>query len=204
MPSEASRKAEVRFNWSELVNKYFWLIGLALIGLSAILLGVFSLFLPKKESVSLEIIPAEEETATSVWVDIEGAVEKPGVYQLTADSRVNDLLIIAGGLAAAADRDWVIKNLNLAQKLADGVKIYIPRTGEAVELSGNVAGLTIGSTINLNTASSSQLESLWGIGEKRAEDIINNRPYSSAEELLDKKILPENVYQRIKDQISVY
>lgn len=204
MPSEASRKAEVRFNWSELVNKYFWLIGLALIGLSAILLGVFSLFLPKKESVSLEIIPAEEETATSVWVDIEGAVEEPGVYQLTADSRVNDLLIIAGGLAAAADRDWVIKNLNLAQKLADGVKIYIPRTGEAVELSGNVAGLTIGSTINLNTASSSQLESLWGIGEKRAEDIINNRPYSSAEELLDKKILPENVYQRIKDQISVY
>src|SRR3989344_1087747 len=58
--------------------------------------------------------------------------------------------------------------------------------------------------ININTASQSELESLWGIGPVYAQNIIEQRPYSSVEELLTKKIIKQNVYDRVKDQISVY
>jgi competence protein ComEA len=193
--------------WKKILTEYKWSLGIGLIGLSLIGAGLANYF-TSKEEILVEIIPGEEERATSVWVDIEGAVEKPGVYELGADSRVNDLLIKAQGLAANADRGWVEKNINLAQKLSDGVKIYIPRKGEATQLhtgtGGIVAGSLITSQININTASASELDSLWGIGEKRAEAIISNRPYQSIEDLKTKKIVPSNVYERIENQITVY
>jgi len=58
--------------------------------------------------------------------------------------------------------------------------------------------------ININTASQNQLESLWGIGPVTAQNIIEQRPYSTVEELLNKKILKTNVYETNKDKLSVY
>jgi len=142
-----------------------------------------------------------------IWVDLAGAVLKPGVYELPGDSRLKDLLAQAGGLGAEADRKWVEKNLNLAQKLVDAQKVYIPCQSETADVStGEVAGeqTAISKKININTASAAELDTLWGIGEARAKGIIDNRPYSSIDELLSKKIIPANVFEAIKDEITVF
>lgn len=185
----------------EILNKYRKQFFLALGGLILVAVGLLSFLLTSQKEPEIEIISSEENEEI-IFVYLEGAVEKPGVYELPSETRLNDLLIRAGGLSAKADREWVSENLNLAQKLTDGIKIYIPTELNGknnLEVSQENRGV-----INLNKASLSQLDSLWGIGQKRAEDIIKNRPYQSIEELLTKKIIPQNVYEKIKDEIGVY
>ena len=70
--------------------------------------------------------------------------------------------------------------------------------------SGVVAGTRVTGKINVNIASATELDRLWGVGPATAEKIINGRPYSSVEELKTKKVLKSNVYERIKDEVSVY
>ena len=119
-----------------------WTIGLVIVGSILIGLGVlgfkifdFSSGEPKVEILGSEVgsgmLDAGNDVGsgtidrTKITVEAAGEVEKPGVYEMTVDSRVNDLLTVAGGLSANADREWVAKNINLAQKITDGVKIYI-------------------------------------------------------------------------------
>ena len=71
-------------------------------------------------------------------------------------------------------------------------------------MTGGEAGATTADKINLNTASLSELDSLWGVGEVRAGEIVKNRPYAKVEELLTKKIVTKSVFEKIKDQIVVY
>ena len=185
------------------------LLGLVLAGI-----GVFIFQIDKNSQPTVEIIsPTEPENKAVILVDIEGAVEKPGVYELTAAARVNDLLVKAGGLSALADRDWAVKNLNLAQTLVDGAKIFIPTQKEIQQFGGvaltsgaQVAGTSANMTglININTASVSQLDSLWGIGEARAQAIISSRPYQKIEELTTKAKIPKNVFEAIKYKITLY
>ena len=200
------------FNFQEIWEKNKIVVIFGLIGLILVGVGVLTRLLIHQKEPEIQIVSSEEQkTQEKIFVHLEGAVEKPGVYELAPESRLNDLLILAGGLSAQADREWAEKNLNLAQKLADGAKIYIPKVGEMADYSlrplgekGKVAGVNVGGKINLNTASVSQLDSLWGIGEKRAADIVNNRPYQTTEELITKAKIPKNVYEKIKDEISVY
>jgi len=182
----------------EILNKYQKQFFLALGGLILVAVGLLSFLLTSQKEPEIEII-SSEESQEKIFVYLEGAVEKPGVYELPSETRLNDLLVRAGGLAATADRQWMAENLNLAQKLTDGIKIYLPFEGEETKETEEK-----NKKINLNKASLSQLDSLWGIGQKRAEDIIKNRPYQSIEELLTKKIIPQNVYEEIKDEIAVY
>lgn len=155
-----------------------------------------------KPGSQVEIIENIKGVETNeIVVDVGGAVERPGVYQLAADARVNDALTAAGGLSGMADRDWVARYLNLAQVVADGAKIYIPEIGS----TGSVGSTSSTSNpININTAGAGELEGLWGIGVKRAADIIANRPYTKTEELVTKAGVPQNVYEKIKEQISVF
>jgi len=196
------------FSWNQIWEKNKVPISLGLVGMILVGIGVFSVLLLQQKEPAIEILPAEEVPTSvgTLFIDLEGAVEKPGIYELPTDSRVNDVLVRAGGLSATADREWVAKNLNLAQKLVDGAKIYIPLAGETTkdieQGGGAVAGVT--KKININTASASELDTLWGIGEVRAEAIVDNRPYQSVEELKSQKIIPSNVYERIKDEITVY
>ena len=143
-----------------------------------------------------------------IFVDVSGAVIKPGLYQLAADARVNDALAAAGGLDEAADREWFAKNINLAQKVEDGAKIFIPTISETssenLGVGGGAAGETVTGKVNVNTATAAELDLLWGIGPATAEKIIANRPYSSVEELLDKKVLKSNVYETNRDKLTVY
>lgn len=175
---------------------------LGLIGVFLVSVGILTtLFFYQQKEPEIEIISGEEEG--TIWVDLAGAVMQPGVYELPGGSRYKDLLARAGGLAAGADREWVEKNLNLAQKLEDSQKVYIPSQSEA---AGEVAGesTVVSGKININTASASELDTLWGIGEVRAKDIIDSRPYSSIDELLTKKVIPSNVFEKIKEEITVF
>ena len=181
----------------------FLLLGIILLGLGFLGFKLFTF----DSGPRVEILgEAQEETTAEggkITVEASGEVIKPGVYELPEGSRVNDLLVTAGGLSAMADRDWVTKNLNLAQKLADGTKIYVPNKSIRVEDPAS-GGVKQGSKININAASESELDRLWGVGPATAQKIISGRPYLRIEELLEKKIVKSNVWEAIKDKISLY
>lgn len=181
----------------------FFLLGIILLGI-----GILSSKLidfssePKVEVLGEESQKDVQITAGEIMVEIAGEVMKPGVYSFTSNNRVNDLLLAAGGLSAEADRAWVAQNINLAQRLADGVKIYIPSKNSSLE---NTAKANINSgKINVNTASLAELDTLYGIGPVTAQKIIDSRPYDRVEILLEKGIVKKNVWEEIKDKISVY
>ena len=142
-----------------------------------------------------------------ITVDVAGEVEKPGVYKLPSGSRIGDALVIAGGLGVKADREWVSKTINLAEVMKDGGKVYIPniniKNNPAISGRENPAP-TKNAKININLASESELDSLVGIGAVRAQTIIASRPYGNLEELVSKAKIPQSVYDKIKDSISIY
>jgi len=175
--------------------------GLFFLGLFIISIGAGLFFFKTSNSEDIEIISSEEpgKLESQVVVHIDGAVVKPGVYSLPADSRVNDLVSFAGGLTSDADRS----KINLAAKLADGQKLYIAKAGESVSAVGTVAGTTSG-PININSATQIELESLSGIGPVTANKIVASRPYSDSSELLTRKVVGKSVYEKIKDLITVY
>jgi competence protein ComEA len=177
-----------------------YLITLALAGVLVIAAGAVlaGLNFPKTKTPTIEIVEATPPPKIFL-VDVGGAVVNPGIYEFGPEARLNDALVAAGGLDEDADADWVSHNLNLAGKLTDGVKIYVPYRGE-----GEVAGVAGGTDlININSASLTELDRLWGIGPVTAQKIIDSRPYAKIEDLLEKKIVKANVFEEIKDKISV-
>lgn len=184
-------------------TKPVWLT-LGLLGGLLLAVGVFSVVVISSRTGGEELViqKAGEEIQTNIFIDVGGAVIKPGVYELKTGARVNEALIAAGGLGGEADRDWVEKNLNLAQKVTDGQKIYIPSIKESIKDSPSFNKGE--SFVNINTASVAELDTLWGVGEVTAKKIIDNRPYGAVEELLTRKVIKNNVYEAIKDKISVY
>ena len=74
--------------------------------------------------------PVQEAIKSEIAVDVQGSVNSPGVYKLNYPARVSDALVLAGELSESADSIWVARNINRAQLLADGDKIYIPSKGE--------------------------------------------------------------------------
>lgn len=147
---------------------------------------------------------------TMVTVDVEGAVVKPGVYQLALGSRVEDAIVTAGGLDKDVDETVFAKTINRATKLSDGAKLYIPRMGESLT-SHNADSLSRrletsyneSRQVSVNTASQSELESRPGIGPVTASKIIANRPYGSLNELISKKAMSQSLLEKLKDQLSL-
>lgn len=141
---------------------------------------------------------------SKIAIDVEGAVISSGVYNLDSSARVKDALIAAGGLSSNADRNWIAKNLNLAQKLSDSMKIYIPFQGDNVTQgsTGLVNSSSISNLININSATLSELDSLSGIGPVTAQKIVDGRPYSSLNDLITKKIVKSSVFEKIKDKLT--
>ena len=157
----------------DFVNQNFIALILALLGFILIGAGFaaskLSLFSRK------EPIVISQETSAKIRVDIQGAVNKPGLIILKDSSRVSDLINAAGGLAENADKSWVAKNINLAQVLTDGAKIYIPTILELEKTSSsNLQVLGNTDLININNASESELDSLPGIGKVTAQKIISH------------------------------
>ena len=186
-----------------------FLLGVILLGLSVLIFKIssFTAEQPKVEILGESDPATAGSQASFIVVEASGEVQKPGVYKLNAGSRVGDLLTAAGGLSAEADREWVAKNVNMAAKLQDGVKIYIPskkEMGNEKMEAGKEAGSEKSEKININTASEAELDTLWGVGPATAKKIVEGRPYQKPEELLEKKIVNKNVWEKIKDKITIY
>lgn len=141
----------------------------------------------------------DEKPKGTIYVDIDGAVNNPGVYELHDGDRVNDAIIKAGGLMDNA----YTKNLNKAKKLIDGEKIYIITEEEALKEEKLKESSKL---INLNTASMNDLMSLPGIGEVYAQRIIDYRSKKSFAQIDDIKNISgigEKTFEKIKDLITV-
>lgn len=131
-------------------------------------------------------LSAPTDTPAALVVQIAGAVARPGVYHLPDPSRVDDLLARAGGPTADADSTA----LNLAARLADGERVYVPRLGEATAaLTVTSAPSAAGAPLDLNAATLEQLDALPGVGPTTAQAIVTRRerngPFTSVDDLLD-------------------
>lgn len=214
LPEENTVNSSNRFE--ELLYKNRFFVFFLLLGILLIFLG---LNISKNKGLSsdkIEIIKTGNEVTNNtseIIVEIAGQVEKPGVYKLANGSRVEDLLIVAGGISGSADRNWIEKFLNRAAKLTDGQKIYIPSQGEqSIDVSAkntggyqsasSVLGVQNGGLVNINSASLSELDALPGIGLIYGQNIIDHRPYSNTEELRSKGVLSPSLYTKIQNLIT--
>ncbi len=148
----------------------------------------------------------EEEPAAGICVFVCGAVREPGVYGLPEGARAADALEAAGGFAEGADTEYI----NLAQPLTDGQQLRFPTEEEAEELrSRSVSGPAEGTDgmVNINTAGAQELMTLPGIGESRAEAIIQYRTqqgsFAGTEEIMNVSGIGEAGYAKIRDRITV-
>ena len=147
---------------------------------------------------------AADSQQTLIYVQVSGAVEHPGVYQLPEGSRIFEAVELAGGMTDAAD----INALNQAELLCDGQMIYVYAIGEK-ELAGDEtdAEPEDDGLVNLNTASREQLMTLPGIGASKAESIIAYRKehgaFETIEDIMNIEGIKEGVFSKIKDHIKV-
>lgn len=168
----------------------------------------FILETENKESIEEDNIKNEssyEETIDDIFVDVSGCVINPGVYKMRSNQRVNDAIEMAGGLCEDAD----VSNINLSKKLFDEMKIHIIRLGEEVivsDIDNSDSNQDMNGKINLNTASLEELETLPGIGNTRALEIISYRektPFKNIEEIKNISGIGEKTYEKIKEKIIV-
>ena len=146
----------------------------------------------------------KDDSNTDIYVHICGAVINPGVYQVPVGTRVYQALELAGG----SSDDAYLSGINLADKLADGQKVYIPSEGENAEgILSTDSGDVQSVMININTASEAELMTLPGIGQSRAKDIINYRVknglFESIDDIMKVSGIKEAAFEKIKDLIKV-
>lgn len=193
-----------------LLSEYKVAVFFAIIGLLFLFLGFYFFQTPQNSSRGLvldqatasAVATASGQTKT-ISIDIEGAVVRPGVYTLVEGNRLQDAVIAAGGFSAEADKEIIAKSLNLAKKVTDGDKIYIPKIGEPTPQVQGTQSSNGSTLIGLNTAVEAQLESLPGIGPATASKIIDNRPYKTLDELVSKKVVSKNLFDKIKDKVTL-
>jgi competence protein ComEA len=187
------------------VKPWLWfLYGLAIGILSS---GVLYLLIAPPQGGKIELLPLP--TQSPYRIDISGQVHEPGVYSLAKGNRWEDVVFLAGGLKEDAD----INSINLAKKIYDGEKIYIPAIGESIIPSPrrSPSDTTIISPeypLDINSATKEQLELLPGIGPKIAEEIIKYRDihglFNSPEELKEVTGIGEEIFNSISGIIIIY
>jgi competence protein ComEA len=210
-------------------------IMLALVGIVVILLGVvFWQFLPNQSEeesteevyeellaeTELEAEPeeaashesdAEENIAEVLVVDVKGAVNSPGVYQMAPNSRVVDAIEKAEGFQEEAEQNAV----NLAQLLEDQMVIYVPEVGEEGVEMEHLAPTEAADTseeattqVDLNRADKAELTTLNGIGDSKAESILSYREengnFQTIEELKEVSGIGEATFEQLKEAIVVH
>lgn len=160
----------------------------------------------EQESDQLEVEKQEKELAPeNIFVDLKGAVKKPGLYEVVAGERVHDVLEKAGGLLKTADE----KQINFAMKLYDEMVIYIPEIGEVeMEMADlNNMNSSNDEKVNINKADADELETLPGIGPSKAAAIIQYREenglFKEIEELMNISGIGEKTFEKFKEQIKV-
>ena len=159
---------------------------------------------PSSESEQAE---AEDEALSPqvIFVDLGGAVVSPGVYQVAPETRLYQVIEMAGGLCEDADTDSV----NQASFVEDGQKIVIPLKGAAgsgTPVSGvSTQGITADGLVNINTASLDELKTLDGIGDVMAQKIIDYRSsnvFVNIEDIMSVSGIGSGIFKKIKDRIT--
>lgn len=196
----------------------------------AFLIAVSSLviFLANRQQTNEEQIitstsPTNQKTSI-IFADVSGSVNKPGLYEASSGSRLNDFIKKAGGLSDEADKNFFARNFNLARIVVDQEKIYVPSiwevnngyfienpqtvnyllsTNNQPPITNNQSSTSdYQSLININQATIEELDTLPGIGKTTAKKIIDNRPFEALEELINKKIVNKSTYENIKNLIT--
>ena len=176
-----------------------------------------------EENTTEEQNTTNSESNSKIIIYITGQVRKEGVYELDENSRITDAIEIAGGLTEEAN----IENINLAEVLEDGTKIYIPNkkennkqteninliqknTGNTTEISkkNNTENKQNQNTkININTATQIELETLPGIGPSTALKIVNyrkdNGKFKNIEDIKNVSGIGDSKFNNIKNLIKV-
>ena len=159
---------------------------------------------------------AASPSSSPLIVEVNGAVRRPGVYRLAADARVADAIAAAGGYGPRVDAKDA-QAQNLAARLTDGQQIHVPARGErlATPVDGqgaasgsqsNPAGEPVG-PVNVNVATSAQLEALPGIGPATAAKIIaarQTKPFASVDELRQRKVVGQATLDKIHSLVTVH
>lgn len=180
--------------------------------LAVILSGAVYLHLKDKSAESTEDIKYEEivteyeETEENVtengmiYVQVCGCVNSPGVFEVTADARVYQLIELAGGFNADAD----VNSVNQALPVTDGQQIYIPSAGESV---CEESDLPAANYININTATAEKLMELPGVGRAKADAIVTyreeNGAFQNIRDIMNVSGIKEAAFNKIKDLICV-
>lgn len=201
--------------WKEKWESWSLSVKAAVIGgILLILVGVGGLFSKKEESVEettvVETTVLAEKTEVSttqetvIFVDIKGAVKNPGVYQMKVGDRVKDALDAAGGLTEEADSQKV----NLAKRLEDQMVIVVSKVGEEAEeipAGETRKEATKEGKVNINTATVEELKTLKGVGEKKAEAIIEyrkkNGSFQTKEDLMKVRGIGKKLFESFQERI---
>lgn len=137
-----------------------------------------------------------------VMFDIGGGVLNPGVYKLNKGARIGEALAAANGLSADADREWVERNINRAELIRDGMKIYIPSLNDKAPVQ--ILGEKI---ININTADISELDKLAGVGPALAQRIIDYREknggFKDVNEIKMVSGIGDKLFEKIKGLVGI-
>ena len=200
---------QLRSAWDSILNWWFDLHYTrqqkrALLAISALLL-LFSFFIVIRgntQAPTIEVAAPIVVQEVEIFVDVTGAVNKPGVYSLAGKSRVIDAIKAAGDSAPGAD----LSTINLARVLNDGEQIYVDST--FVNSSGvRVSKRVHRGPININRATAAELDSLDGIGPVIAKRIIEyrkiNGSFTSIEDLQKVSGIGGAKFAQIKAKVRV-
>lgn len=215
--------ALIRERGVEVVRRYPFELLLVLLSLTIILISIGVFFasshgVSAENEVSLQTEIQERPVQKTVQVEISGAVMKPDVYEVKLGTRLKDVLRLAGGLSEEADKGFFQRNVNLARRVIDQEKIYVPSAAEIASLVFIEKQRTLDYTqpqtmkesliieeshrVSINNGSPEEIDSLPGIGKTLAQKIIEGRPYDQTTDLVHRKVLTENQYSKIRDMIS--
>ena len=198
-----------------------------------ILLSAVALRVHEAGKADITVDAADESVAVKrIYVDVGGAVKKPGVYEIESSTRLFEVIEMAGGLKSNADTD----SINQASFVEDGEKIIIPSHRKSVELEGQsveaagepdtgaetesdsgtesgtesgtdvTSGVNSSGLVNINAATKEELMTLNGIGEVMAERIIEYRTgnrFKSIEDIKSVKGIGDATFSKIKESITV-
>lgn len=178
-------------------------IALGIVVGAAVMAAALLISLPDR-TVPLTLLPTS--TPSPLVIYLTGEVKTPGVLRVSPGSRVQDVVDASGGLLPDAD----LKQVNLAALVADGQKIDIPKIGQSIPQAGKSAakitstGENSTSKISLNKASQKELESLPGIGEEKARDILAVREKNGGFQSVDDLLSIDGISEKLMEQIRPY
>src|SRR5215207_5254115 len=175
-------------------------IGLAVVALVAAVAAVYALFQALDERSAPPIVIEDAAANLPVVVEVRGEVEAPGVFALSPGARLQDAIAAAGGLSREAD----LSTVNLARRLRDGelvVILALPAPGSTPTILTAGAGDAAEDSrarININTATTKELEALPGVGEVTAARIAayreQNGPFRSVDDLIHVQVWSPKTY----------